>query len=61
MFTRRLITKNTIRTMSSRKLAGSDNPIHRAAENIGEMKQTSPENPSIFSSAGAIGKQFNGN
>ncbi|TGZ83708.1 hypothetical protein EX30DRAFT_338320 [Ascodesmis nigricans] len=46
--------------MSSRHLSGtSDNPVHRAADRIGEMKKTSPENPSVFSSGGAIGKQFN--
>ncbi|KAI5850733.1 hypothetical protein BZA05DRAFT_374437 [Tricharina praecox] len=55
------LTTSQIRTftMTSRKLAGSDNPIHRAAENIGEKKDTNPKNPSILSSGGAIGRQFN--
>lgn len=65
--------------MSSRKLAGDDNPIHRAADKVGEKMPsdakvwTSPvgfasdsafwqtQNPSILSSGGAIGKQFNRN
>ncbi|KAA8893596.1 hypothetical protein FN846DRAFT_923567 [Sphaerosporella brunnea] len=45
--------------MASRKLAGEENPIHRAADKVGAMKSTSPENPSVFSSSGAIGRQFN--
>ncbi|EQB56977.1 hypothetical protein GCG54_00002954 [Colletotrichum gloeosporioides] len=37
----------------------SNNPIHNAASAAGEKKDTSPSNPSIISSEGAIGKQFN--
>ncbi|KAI5776809.1 hypothetical protein EDC01DRAFT_603247, partial [Geopyxis carbonaria] len=35
------------------------NPIHRAANRVGAAKDSSPSNPSVFSSAGAIGRQFN--
>ncbi|KAH8153700.1 uncharacterized protein LAJ45_02513 [Morchella importuna] len=45
--------------MSSRKLAGDDNPIHRAADKVGEKMPSDAKNPSILSSGGAIGKQFN--
>ncbi|KAH0421023.1 hypothetical protein CcaCcLH18_13662 [Colletotrichum camelliae] len=37
----------------------SNNPIHNAASAAGEQKDTSPSNPSVISSEGAIGKQFN--
>ncbi|KAI5851397.1 hypothetical protein DFP73DRAFT_490590 [Morchella snyderi] len=46
-------------TMTSRKLAGDDNPIHRAADKVGEKVPSDKKNPSILSSGGAIGKQFN--
>ncbi|KAI8181099.1 hypothetical protein K4K51_002093 [Colletotrichum sp. SAR 10_75] len=36
-----------------------NNPIHNAASAAGEKKDTNPSNPSIISSEGAIGKQFN--
>ncbi|WDK10446.1 hypothetical protein CGRA01v4_01725 [Colletotrichum graminicola] len=42
-----------VRTMSSQ------NPIHDAAKTAGQKKDTSPSNPSVISSEGAIGKQFN--
>lgn len=29
--------------MTSRKLSGEDNPIHRVADNVGEMKGTDPK------------------
>ncbi|KAF2142958.1 uncharacterized protein K452DRAFT_286592 [Aplosporella prunicola CBS 121167] len=35
------------------------NPIHETAEQAGQKKGTNPSNPSVISSAGAIGKQFN--
>ncbi|KAJ9642982.1 hypothetical protein H2201_006378 [Coniosporium apollinis] len=36
------------------------NPIHDTAEQAGAAKQSSdPQNPSVISSGGAIGKQFN--
>jgi len=34
-------------------------PIRNIAEEAGAQKQTNPSNPSIISSGGAIGKQFN--
>ncbi|TDZ17467.1 hypothetical protein C8034_v005094 [Colletotrichum sidae] len=37
----------------------STNPLHNTAETAGEKKDTSPANPSVISSGGAIGKQFN--
>ncbi|EKG12349.1 hypothetical protein MPH_10466 [Macrophomina phaseolina MS6] len=37
----------------------SNNPIHNAAESAGANKATNPANPSVISSEGAIGKQFN--
>ncbi|KAF6819228.1 hypothetical protein CMUS01_11761 [Colletotrichum musicola] len=37
----------------------SNNPVHNAAEAVGQKKGTSPSNPSIISSEGAIGRQFN--
>ncbi|KAL7270662.1 hypothetical protein RUND412_006628 [Rhizina undulata] len=48
-----------VAAMSSRNIPGDDNPIHRAAEEIGKKMPTNPENPSIVSSSGAIGRQFN--
>ncbi|MCJ1288754.1 hypothetical protein MMC34_000283 [Xylographa carneopallida] len=44
--------------VQSRSLA-DQNPVHDAAEKAGAKKETSPKNPSAFSSAGAVGKQFN--
>ncbi|KAK3079234.1 hypothetical protein LTS18_005396 [Coniosporium uncinatum] len=35
------------------------NPVHETAENAGQQKDTNPSNPSVVSSGGAIGKQFN--
>ncbi|MCJ1431266.1 hypothetical protein MMC27_000617 [Xylographa pallens] len=35
------------------------NPVHETAEKVGAQKETSPKNPSTFSSAGKVGKQFN--
>ncbi|KAL0638825.1 hypothetical protein Q9L58_002054 [Maublancomyces gigas] len=46
-------------TMTSRNLAGEDNPVHRAADKVGEKMPSKPEDPSIISSGGAIGRQFN--
>jgi len=37
----------------------SNNPFHNAASAAGEKKDTQPSNPSILSSGGTIGKQFN--
>ncbi|MCJ1479416.1 hypothetical protein MMC13_008101 [Lambiella insularis] len=37
----------------------ADNPVHDAAEKAGQQKETSPKKPSVISSAGAVGKQFN--
>ncbi|OCL09139.1 hypothetical protein AOQ84DRAFT_339379 [Glonium stellatum] len=37
----------------------SNNPLYNAASTVGEKKDTQPSNPSIISSGGAIGKQFN--
>ena len=45
--------------MSSRNRKDDSNLIHRAAENIGEMKDSNPKKPSVMSSGGAIGRQFN--
>ncbi|MCJ1377010.1 hypothetical protein MMC17_000100 [Xylographa soralifera] len=50
----RLAALNT----QSRSMADK-NPVHDAAEKTGAQKETSPKNPSTFSSAGAVGKQFN--
>ncbi|KAI7784643.1 hypothetical protein LA080_009580 [Diaporthe eres] len=37
----------------------ADKRVENAAQAAGEAKNSSPENPSVVSSAGAIGKQFN--
>ncbi|KAI9650811.1 hypothetical protein NHQ30_000844 [Ciborinia camelliae] len=37
----------------------ADKRIEEVSQAAGEMKNSSPANPSILSSAGAIGKQFN--
>ncbi|OLN86759.1 hypothetical protein CCHL11_03869 [Colletotrichum chlorophyti] len=37
----------------------STNPIHNTAEEVGLKKDTNPGKPSVISSDGAIGKQFN--
>ncbi|KAL1744555.1 hypothetical protein HDZ31DRAFT_38431 [Schizophyllum fasciatum] len=40
-------------------MSGNGNNVPRVAHDVGESASTNPENPSVFSSAGAIGKQFN--
>ncbi|CCF46311.1 hypothetical protein CH063_00602 [Colletotrichum higginsianum] len=37
----------------------SQNPIHDAADAVGQEKDTNPAKPSVISSEGAVGKQFN--
>ncbi|KAJ0165213.1 hypothetical protein CTA2_11980, partial [Colletotrichum tanaceti] len=43
----------------ARAMSSSQNPIHDAADAAGQKKDTNPANPSVISSEGAIGKQFN--
>ncbi|TKA53793.1 hypothetical protein B0A49_09694 [Cryomyces minteri] len=50
--------------ISTRGMADSNSTdaakqVHETAEKAGSMKETDPKNPSVISSAGAIGKQFN--
>ncbi|KAF7891200.1 uncharacterized protein EAF02_001525 [Botrytis sinoallii] len=44
-------------TFFSRNMA--DSRVEAASQVAGEKKDTSPSNPSVISSAGAVGKQFN--
>ncbi|KAG4032843.1 hypothetical protein MFRU_006g03050 [Monilinia fructicola] len=44
-------------TLFSRNMA--DRRVEEAAQAAGEKKDSSPSNPSVISSGGAIGKQFN--
>ncbi|ESZ94314.1 hypothetical protein SBOR_5310 [Sclerotinia borealis F-4128] len=44
-------------TSISRNMA--DNRVEKAAQAAGEKKDSSPSKPSVVSSGGAIGKQFN--
>ncbi|KAF7861925.1 hypothetical protein EAF04_007806 [Stromatinia cepivora] len=44
-------------TLFSRNMA--DKRVEQAAQAAGEKKGTNPSNPSVMSSGGAIGKQFN--
>ena len=37
----------------------ADKKVEDAAQAAGEANDTNPQNPSVISSAGAIGKQFN--
>ncbi|KAE9979310.1 hypothetical protein BLS_009939 [Venturia inaequalis] len=47
----------SVRTMADTRTAAQK--AHEAAQEAGQKKDTNPSNPSILSSGGAIGKQFN--
>ncbi|KAK5165640.1 hypothetical protein BJ546DRAFT_644125 [Cryomyces antarcticus] len=49
----------SIRGMADSNSTDAAKQIHETAEKAGAMKETDPKNPSVISSAGAIGKQFN--
>ncbi|WYZ37071.1 hypothetical protein EsH8_II_000577 [Colletotrichum jinshuiense] len=57
------ILKRTARTFVASaprfRTMSSNNPIHDTAKAAGQKKDTNPANPSVISSEGAIGKQFN--
>ncbi|THV93010.1 hypothetical protein D6D26_08331 [Aureobasidium pullulans] len=62
----RTITRNTFAktfkpsSASALRTRGmADKKVEDAAQAAGEAKDTNPQNPSVISSAGAIGKQFN--
>ncbi|THV88531.1 hypothetical protein D6D23_01182 [Aureobasidium pullulans] len=62
----RTITRNTFTktfkpsSASALRTRGmADKKVEDAAQAAGEAKDTNPQNPSVISSAGAIGKQFN--
>ncbi|KXH55432.1 hypothetical protein CSAL01_05069 [Colletotrichum salicis] len=52
-------TKLFAASASRVRAMSSQNPIHNVAEAAGQKKDTSPSKPSVISSEGAIGKQFN--
>ncbi|ROW07248.1 hypothetical protein VMCG_03791 [Cytospora schulzeri] len=61
---RNTVRKNVVSTQSLaafqiRTMAGAKNRVEDAAQAAGEAKKTSPKNPSVISSEGAVGKQFN--
>ena len=62
----RTITRNTFTktfkpsSASALRTRGmADKKVEDAAQAAGEAKDTNPQNPSVISSAGAVGKQFN--
>ncbi|KAL0940403.1 uncharacterized protein CTRU02_203166 [Colletotrichum truncatum] len=44
---------------STKNKMSSTNPLHNTAETAGQHKDTNPAKPSVISSEGAIGRQFN--
>ncbi|KAI4522453.1 hypothetical protein EV122DRAFT_212891 [Schizophyllum commune] len=51
------VTVTTARYQSTSKMVHQ--AIDETARDAGAAKETSPQNPSVLSSAGAVGKQFN--
>ncbi|KUI56488.1 hypothetical protein VP1G_03825 [Cytospora mali] len=60
---RNAVRKNIVATYSPAasqvRTMAAKNRVEDAAQAAGEAKKTNPKNPSVISSAGAIGKQFN--
>ncbi|KAK2011823.1 hypothetical protein LZ32DRAFT_560528 [Colletotrichum eremochloae] len=52
-------TRVFVASASRVRAMSSQNPISDAAKEVGQRKDTNPAKPSVISSEGAIGKQFN--